>query len=208
MTHWGWYWKVKNKEHIRKKLCSNLVQIDSFKIYKNGRTGEFQVKPLDILAKPMQKHLEITYRKQKSSPYKIPVDQVKCNYGGIKRYFRCPLCNNRMRILYLAENSIFICRKCLNLGYETQRYRTSNRYMMNESKILQGIKNLNGDLKSNIRPKGMHKKTFQKIKEKAYNYEAKWHHELNREILSWHGAKALPFLDGHLPSYNLNPPKN
>ena len=195
MTHWGWYWKVKNKGHIRKKLCSNLVQIDSFKIYQNNETAGFQVRPLDIIATPMPDYLKITYRKQKSSPYKIHTEQVKCHYGGFKKYFKCPLCDNRMRILYLAENSIFLCRKCLNLSYETQRYRPSIRYMMKESKIAQEIKHLGGDLDNRQRPRYMHTKTFEKIKNKKYKYEEKWHQALDQELLTWVGPKVLPYLE-------------
>src|SRR3990167_6791849 len=161
MAHWGWWWKVKNKAHIPKKLCSNMIKIDSFVIYKKGITHGFQVAPLDIKAMPMLNHLVIIYRNQKKNPYQIPVEKIPCNYGGIRCYFKCPLCNKRMRILYLAENSIFLCRKCLNLGYITQRWRPSIRTMIKHSEMKRQIKNLGGDLDINKKPPRMRTSTFE-----------------------------------------------
>jgi hypothetical protein len=55
---------------------------------------------------------------QKSS-YIIPIEKLEHN----KRvFFRCPDCNRRMRKLYYEQGK-FLCRKCLNLGYRSQRIR-------------------------------------------------------------------------------------
>lgn len=198
MMHWGWYWAHRNKEHVSKKLCSKLAQIDSFKVYQKGLSVGFEVKPFDILAIPMLDHLKITYRKQKRSSYCINVEQKPCNYGGVKTYFKCPLCDSRMRILYLAANSVFLCRKCLNLGYVSQRYRPSIRCMMQETKIKELIINFGGDLSKNHRPRYMHRKTFEKMQGKATGYELKWHKALKQEALAWYGEKAIPYLENEL----------
>jgi hypothetical protein len=51
-----------------------------------------------------------------------------CNYDGMRAWFRCPgvSCGRRVAILYRAEQ-YFVCRKCLGLGYRSQRTNLTNR---------------------------------------------------------------------------------
>lgn len=51
-----------------------------------------------------------------------------CNYGGMRSWFRCPgvSCGRRVAVLYRAER-YFVCRKCLGLGYRSQRTNLTNR---------------------------------------------------------------------------------
>lgn len=55
----------------------------------------------------------------KRASYKIAVERQQCN-GCV--FFRCPgkECNRRMRKLYYSHGD-FLCRKCLNLNYRSQR---------------------------------------------------------------------------------------
>src|SRR5580704_14887870 len=127
MTHWGWYWKIK-KKHIARKLCSQLPTIDSFKLCTSKQFHEFNVEPLQVRATFAGDHLKIRYRNNTRTSYIIHIDQVPCNYGGFRYYFKCPLCQNRFRKLYFAQQSVILCRKCLNLSYKTQLLRPSKRY--------------------------------------------------------------------------------
>lgn len=194
MTHWAWYWKVK-KKHISRKVCSNLVSIDSFKVFKQGAETGFTVQPLQIKAEPGLGYLKVTYRDRKNSTYSIPIDKLPCNYGGFRYFFRCPLCQARMRKLYLAENSLFLCRKCLNLSYETQSLRPTRRYDYMSKKIKQLIKDRGGDIDFWQKPPGMHQETYQKLRKWHSYYESMSSYTLSNEIREWHGHKMPNFDD-------------
>ena len=51
--------------------------------------------------------------------------ETTCNYGGIRKWFRCPACSKRVRVLFGHE---FECRKCLSLKYKCQ-YETDSARM-------------------------------------------------------------------------------
>lgn len=195
MAHWGWYWKVKNKKHIPRKLCSSLVAIDSFKVFKQGPDMGFSVHPLQVKAEPGSSCLKITYRNHKNSTYNIPIEKQPCNYGGFRYFFRCPLCQNRMRLLYFAQNSVFLCRKCLNLSYETQYLRPTRRHDYMSEKIKKAIKDRGGDLYFYLKPPHMHQSTYQLLKSMQFYYECKANKAANHELRQWHGPKIEPYLD-------------
>ncbi|MFA5998689.1 MAG: hypothetical protein WC747_01565 [Candidatus Babeliales bacterium] len=67
--NWSVYWE--KKQHVSRKLCSNLQSIDSFELYKNKQGRFFRVEPLGIMAEPVSGALKITYRKRMNSSYSI-----------------------------------------------------------------------------------------------------------------------------------------
>ncbi|MCK5632870.1 hypothetical protein KAH94_03920, partial [bacterium] len=103
MAHWGWYWKIKLK-HKRKCLCSGLITIDSFKMFKNkmgtrlckGKIS-YQIPKYVLKATLLDDHYNVTYS---DGHYTIPIEKQPCNYGGFRYFFHCPQCDKRMRILY------------------------------------------------------------------------------------------------------------
>jgi hypothetical protein len=162
MTKW-WrkYWKEKN--HIRKSVCDDLLGIDSFRIFENPKT--FATKREDYFAfnnydSNCERKLNVVIDGNKfcfyllelgrklhgnlSSTglhisfidfflnssvgyptvtnrvsYLITIERQQCN--GCT-FFHCPAmnCNRRMRKLYYSCG-FFLCRKCLGLGYRSQR---------------------------------------------------------------------------------------
>lgn len=188
MAHWGWYWKVK-KKHLARKICSKLPFIDSFRLYKNNVMTGYLVQPLDIRVKPMSDHLSVIYRKRKEHSYTIPVEKLPCNYGGFRYFFKCPLCEKRMRFLYFAEQSLFLCRACLNLGYNSQRLRPSRRLGEQGAKIQQLIKNKGGDVCK--KPPRMHRSTWDALIERQVDYEIRAEDALRNEVNQWHGPEVL-----------------
>lgn len=176
MTKW-WrkYWKEKN--HIRKGICDNLLGIDSFHIFKKEKylidnrkdyfafnnytqnyeriikvnfDGDkfcfniveygrelnaelledgFHVSVIEFFSNHDLGHPTITSRLS----YTIPIEKQQCN--GCT-FFRCPDkdCNRRMRRLYYSYGHFF-CRKCLNLGYRSQRISPFERKRMNKLKV-------------------------------------------------------------------------
>ena len=87
-----------------------------------------------------------------------------CHLGGERRWFTCPRCSKRVAVLY-APGRYFACRRCGGLGYATQKEGTGDRASTRADKLRKrlsweaGI--LNGD---GGKPKGMHWKTFQRLK--------------------------------------------
>ena len=194
MTHWGWYWKIK-KKHIARKLCSTFTTIDSFRLYKNNVIMGFTVAPLEVKAEAQSNSLKITYRRRKEHSYRIPVDRLPCNYGGFRCYFRCLVCNKRARLLYFAEHSLFLCRKCLNLSYDSQRLRPTKRYEYASDKLKAFIKQEGGDLDQHKKPPRMRHAIYEKLKQKQCYYECKSWYELNKELRDWYGSKVEPYLE-------------
>jgi ribosomal protein L37AE/L43A len=126
--------------------------------------------------------------------YNIPIEKLHCNYGGVRYYFHCPKCSRRMRILYCSEG-LFQCRKCLNIGYYSQRLRPSERYLVMCSTMRQYIKLRGGDLDRGVRPFRMHKKHFSRIVGWYRYRDDKYRQAVQRELRQWYGAKAEPYLD-------------
>ncbi len=75
----------------------------------------------------------LSYRHQrygedwKSEEYPVFLDRTPCNYGGERVWFLCPArgCSRRVAVLYCG--SIFACRHCHQLAYESQREAAHSR---------------------------------------------------------------------------------
>ena len=89
-----------------------------------------------------------------------------CHLGGQRRWFTCPGCNKKVAMLY-APGKYFACRLCGGLAYATQKEGIGDRASRRADKLRNrlgweaGI--LNG---SGCRPKGMHKSTYQRHKQR------------------------------------------
>jgi hypothetical protein len=55
------------------------------------------------------------------------------NYGGIRWWFECPRCGNKVVKLYIAKEPHFSCRRCANLTYNSCR---NSRASFNFGKLL------------------------------------------------------------------------
>ena len=182
MAHWGWYWKVKLK-HNPKTLCSTLPSIDSFVLFKNNTQRYFKIPDYQLTAVPSNDCFPVTYGKNKQHSYVIPFEKQSCNYGGFRYYFNCPLCKKRMRKLYFTHG-VFLCRNCLNLGYPSQRKRTSIRNMSLTGKIEETLEIKGGSLDK--KPKWMKRVTFERLRDKHSEYDAKWEDANHKELLEWY----------------------
>ena len=90
----------------------------------------------------------------------IPLTWTSPNYGGARPWFACPHCLRRVGILALAGRA-FLCRRCLGLAYEVQRERRSDRLMRKRDKLEARLRPDGG------KPKGMHWRTYERIREQA-----------------------------------------
>ena len=95
---------------------------------------------------------------------RVQTQTSPCHLGGERRWFTCPQCSKRVAVLY-APGRHFACRECYGLGYATQKEGAGDRAASRANKLRKllgweaGILNGNGG-----RPKGMHWKTYQRLK--------------------------------------------
>ena len=101
--------------------------------------------------------------------YLVSLEKTNCHFGGSRYWFRCPdnRCGRRVAILYGAK--YFVCRKCLHLGYASQREDVSDRAVRKANQIRSRLGWRSGFLSPNgPKPKGMHWKTYFEL---ALNHE-------------------------------------
>lgn len=99
-----------------------------------------------LLVEECQKISVKSLKLNKSMPLSLSIDSqnieltvTNCNYGGIRVWFLCPLCNKRVGTLYRKPlSNSFTCRYCSKLTYQLQRYhRSSNEQLL---RSIQNIK--------------------------------------------------------------------
>ncbi len=96
---------------------------------------------------------------------RVQTQTTPCYLGGQRHWFTCPMCSRRVAVLY-APGRYFACRQCGGLGYATQKEGAGDRASSRADKLRKrlgwGAGILNGD---GSKPKGMHWKTFQRLKD-------------------------------------------
>jgi hypothetical protein len=102
-----------------------------------------------------------------------PVDLswTACNYGGKRPWFICPgvvngvACGRRVAVLY-GPGEYFLCRHCHDLTYESQREGKMYRALHKAQGIRERLGgSANMTLSFPERPKGMHHKTYRRLRE-------------------------------------------
>ncbi len=194
MTHWGWYWKYKNFKP-RKALCSwrSFNEIDSFEMFKFKEGLEWvRTSPDKLLfeifspykLKAMLLEDDSLQMECEKGIYRIPVEKKPCNYGGYYRFFHCPHCKRRMRKLYCFQG-IYLCRKCANLGYWSQRLTPSRRCIDMAHKIENKLEKKGGTI--DRKPPRMKHCTFKKLKSKHFDYRhSKYEYCYMKELASYY----------------------
>jgi hypothetical protein len=100
--------------------------------------------------------------------------RVPCNFGGNRVYFRCvskkngPRCQKLVTKLFRV-GLYFHCRHCERLSYESQSKDVWERAYRRTVKIRMRL----GAEPGSFKPKGMHWRTFEKLKDELFKAEAK-----------------------------------
>ena len=84
----------------------------------------------------------------------VPILRTRCNYGGTRKWFGCPVCQRRCEVLYL-RTSRFACRCCQQISYASQSGGTLDRLTCKSHKLWARIES--------GRPKGMRHKTYERL---------------------------------------------
>ncbi len=105
----------------------------------------------------------------------VPLSWTPCNYGGERPWFRCPACDRRVLLLYIAPgSSLFRCRHCHDLAYVSQQCDPNDRLLLRIRNIQ---RRLGGDpahllpWRAPPIPKGMRWRTYQRLVEEMYRCE-------------------------------------
>jgi hypothetical protein len=110
----------------------------------------------------------------KSVEQRVPLVWTKCHLGGARPWFRCSACidtrpcQRRVAKLYLRRAAVFGCRECCGLAYASQQEIPRHRAISRAQKLrmrLGGSANLLEPFPG--RPRGMHRRTFYKLFNKA-----------------------------------------
>ena len=153
-----------------KKTLDDLIKLDiSFLNQKQKLSERRRVELAWFLGYEL---IHMTYVYVRRDRLELPQIQIlftetTCNYGGIRKWFSCPVCSKRVRVLFGQE---FECRKCLNLKYKSQ-YETDSVRMKRK---LDKFKEKRPYLSEQHKPKFMHRKTFYGSKVKCAMLESKY----------------------------------
>ena len=122
--------------------------------------------------------LSYRYRKPgedwREEHYPVLLDWTECNLGGKRPWFLCPGCGRRVAILYV--DSLFQCRQCLRLTYQSQREGHLDRLLRRKDKIRKKLGWQDG--MEYRKPKGMHRKTYLRLIEEYEDADATFWREL------------------------------
>lgn len=103
--------------------------------------------------------------------YAVLLEWTRCNFGGWRVWFRCPAvgCSRRVAILY--GGSVFACRHCYQLAYDSQREARHNRALMRAQAIRVKLGGSPGvEQPFPPKPKGMHWRTYDGLRAKVDEY--------------------------------------
>lgn len=89
---------------------------------------------------------------------RVPILRTACNYGGTRSWFGCPRCGRRVALLYVRSRG-FGCRKCCRVAHGSQSDDELGRMWRRQGKL---EARLGPDWR---RPKGMHKRTHERLLE-------------------------------------------
>ncbi len=158
--------------HRRGFLCSGYSSSITW-----SRGGE-QVASIRIIGDSCQVTLEYSCQKygqdSKHLCYPVSIDWTRCNYGGSRPWFLCPVrgCGRRVAVLYGGE--VFACRHCHGIVYESQHEPAHYRALRKLQKIrekLGGSGNMAEDFPG--KPKGMQWRTYRRLCHEYENSEAR-----------------------------------
>lgn len=91
-------------------------------------------------------------------------------FGGAQVYFSCRLCKRRSRFLYLKRGR-FACRVCHDLVHKTQQAAKGERPMLKSQTLRERLGGLLGIEDPVVRPKGMHRRTYERYQARIHAAE-------------------------------------
>ena len=118
-------------------------------------------------------HVELHYPTRTSEGQRhdqrerVPLSWEACRFGGRRPYFDCPKCGRRALHLYGVAQ--YLCRTCHGLSYPSQRERKIDRAQRKADRIRLRLGGKRGWTRIPVRPKGMHKQTYERLTHQIQN---------------------------------------
>ena len=119
----------------------------------------------------------------------VPLSHTPCNYGGQRPWFICPgvingvPCQRRVAKLY-AAGKYFLCRRCYDLAYQSQRESKPDR-LLHKGQNIRVFLGGTGDISKlfPLKPKGMHWSTYERLRRKALQAEGRYLRKLDAWLI-------------------------
>ena len=122
---------------------------------------------------------------------RVHLAYTDCNYGGKRTWFRCPGCGNRAAKLF-SRVPYFVCRNCSGLHYQCQSETRLDRSMRRARRFRKKIgASLNLTVPIWDKPKGMHWRTYDRLRFRAMNAERQTWNETARWLDEMRGRMAM-----------------
>jgi hypothetical protein len=104
---------------------------------------------------------------------RIALDWTRCNYGGVRVWWRCPNCGRRVAKIHGA-GKVFACRRCYRLCYVAQLETQPGRWRRAAMKIRDRLGQKGGGHFDPIpdKPNGMHWATYERLYDRCELLEA------------------------------------
>jgi hypothetical protein len=161
-------------------------------VWKMIRSGEkvgeigFEARLLDHGPQWIRLHYSVN---SKPMDYKVYLTSTRCNFGGVRWWWLCPLSGRRVAKLYLPPGAtVFAARKAYGLPYRSQRESGIDTTHARQARLSRKL-GANYDYFERYvpeRPKGMHKRTYYRL---AANLEGAI--EAHEEVFSVWATRTL-----------------
>jgi hypothetical protein len=184
----GTYYRWNKKSRVEDYRCLNLKRMCDLKVIQPsnvsaGKLGWYDkdtgqkcsgVSYVADTMSPGKEYIRLAYTETasgKECDYNIALKTTFPPFGGKRFWFGCPNCGRRTTKLYHG-GGIYACRQCYNLCYASQQESTPFRLLTQAQKIQcqLGGKGCIDDEPLPTRPKGMHKKTYDRKIGKMLDY--------------------------------------
>lgn len=101
----------------------------------------------------------------------VDLDRTACHYGGTRPWFLCPRCGRRVGVLFAGRR--FWCRHCHGIAYAVENEDKLSRVLRRSNKLRERVQARAGTAYPVLfKPKGMHQRTFDRIRWKIEAIEA------------------------------------
>lgn len=170
---------VRNTQWTVEKIAADYDYIDVRTLRRAGILTDTWVTYLPMLRWPgivkirAARYLILLELRHQSIPLEIRVSWTRCHFGGMRPWLHCP-CERRVARLFKGLGGYY-CRQCFdNPRYASQAKSAQGRLHFEACKLrlrLGGIASLTAPFPE--RPRGMHQKTYARLRQRAEELEAR-----------------------------------
>ena len=183
-----------------RRKCEHMLRFDLRQLTKKGRVAagqsygwywfrdEERIASIGVRTIPDAFLLDYTWTPSGSRPQvitcRVELTQTPCTLGGCRRWFVCPDCRRLCLVLFgISRRGNFACRACQRLAYASEAESPVDRCWRAQRKLEARL------TENGHRPKGMRRKTFERINDRWVTLEER------KDDLLW---PSLLRLVGHL----------